>query len=195
MKTDRGSGSRSAFFGLALLILGGLLFAAGVMVGRQMTMDETTKSKHPLMKIDQRDQEPKKTVDGGELVFHEVLDTEKPEPEPVPPKPLPAPAPKVVRLPKDVREPPVPEAELKARLKKISLQVAAYGERSQADSLVKKLIGQGHVNPHVVEREVPGKGTYYRVRVGPYSDKRQADRAKEMLEKELRVKVLVVLEE
>ena len=72
MRTDRGSGGRSAFFGLALMILGGLLFAAGVMVGRQMTQDETTKSKHPLMKIDQRDQEPKKSVDGGELVFHEA---------------------------------------------------------------------------------------------------------------------------
>jgi cell division protein FtsN len=197
MTTDRGSGGRSAFFGLALLILGGLLFAAGVMVGRRMALDEATESKDSLSKIDQRDREPNQIVDGGKLVFPEVLDSENPEtkPQPVSPKPLPAPAPKVVPLPKPAREPPLPKAELKARLRtKISLQVAAYGDRSQADSLVKKLIGQGHVKPHIVEREVPQKGTYYRVRVGPYSSKQQADRAKEMLEKDLRVKVLFILE-
>jgi hypothetical protein len=92
MRTSRGPGGRSAFFGLAMLILGGLLFAAGVMVGRQMAVDEATKPKEPLFKIDQRDKEPKKTVDGGELVFPEVLDKKKPEPK-IEPAPAPVPAP------------------------------------------------------------------------------------------------------
>ena len=94
MRTSRGPGGRSAFFGLAMLILGGLLFAAGVMVGRKMAIDESEKPKEPLFKIDQRDKEPKKPVDGGELVFPEVLDKKKPEPlPPPPPDPVPVPDP------------------------------------------------------------------------------------------------------
>jgi cell division septation protein DedD len=190
MKTDRGTGGRSAFFGLAMLILGGLLFAAGVMVGRRMALEDSTKVKDPLIKIDQRDQEPKKSADGGELVFPEVLDKEKPEPAPIAPAPEPGvhqPSSKFEGKPEvRVKEPPG---------QNFSLQVAAYGDRSQADSLVKKLIGQGYENPHIVEREVPGKGIFYRVRVGPYSSKPQADRAKQGLEKDLRVKVMFILED
>ena len=172
MKTDRGSGGRSAFFGLALMILGGLLFAAGVMVGRQMTPDESSKSNHPLMKIDQRDQEPKKTVDSGELVFHKALDTEKPEPEPEPE--------------------PVPEA---VPSHKFSLQIAAYRERYQAEDLIKKLSEKGYGQARIVAGEVAGKGMYYRVRLGPLPSRQDAQRVSKRLEKELRVKALVVLEE
>lgn len=175
MKTDRGSGGRSAFFGLAMLILGGLLFAAGVMVGRQMALDDSTRSREPLFNIDRRDKESKKTTGGGELVFPEVLDREKPEPVPVPDK-------EVVSPPKDLPG------------QKFSLQVAAYGERSQAESLVKKLGEQGYSNPHIVEKAVPSKGTYYCVRVGPYPARPEALEVSERLEKELRVKALLVLE-
>jgi cell division protein FtsN len=175
MRTDRGTGGRSAFFGLAMLILGALLFASGVMVGRQMALDESTEKKEPLFKIDQRDKESKKTAGGGNLVYPEVLDKKKPEPEPVPA--------------------PVPEPKPEARpAQKLTLQVAAYGDRSQADGLLKKLVGQGYENPHIAEREVPGKGTYYRVRVGPFTSREEASRVKERLEKEIRVKVLTVLE-
>lgn len=181
MKTDRGTGGRSAFFGLAMLILGGLLFAAGVMVGRQMALDESNEKKEPLFKIDQRDKEPKKSADGGDLSFHEVLDKKKPEPEPEPP-----PKPKI-------KEGKVTDSSFP--LEKFSLQVAAYGERAQADSLVKKLTEQGYDNPRISEKEVPGKGTYYRVRVGPFTGREEAARILKRLEKELRVKVLLIKEE
>lgn len=180
MKTDRGSGGRSAFFGLAMLILGGLLFAAGVMVGRQMALDETARSKEPLFKIDRRDQEPKKTVDGGELIFPEVLDTENPAPEPAP---VPMPEIKVV---------PTPEAP---PLQKFSLQIAAYRERSQAEDLVKKLSEKGYGRARIVAGEVAGKGMYYRVRLGPLPSRQDAQRVSKRLDKELRVKALIVLEE
>ena len=173
MKTDRGTGGRSTFFGLAMLILGGLLFAAGVMVGRQMALDETTRSKEPLFKIDRRDQEPKKTVDGGEMVFHKALDTEKTEPEPEP-EPV-----------------SVPEA---APSPKFSLQVAAYRERSQAEALVKKLSEKGYGQARIVAGEVAGKGMYYRVRLGPLS-KSAAEKSRGRLEREERLKVLLLKEQ
>ena len=176
MRTSRGPGGRSAFFGLAMLILGGLLFAAGVMVGRQMAVDESTKPKEPLFKIDQRDKEPKKTVDGGELVFPEVLDKKKPEPKPVPaPAPVPA---------------PVPEA---APSPNFTLQIAAYRERSQAEALVKKLSEKGYGQARIVSGEVKGKGMFYRVRLGPLS-KSDAEKSKERLEREERLKVLMLKE-
>ena len=178
MKTDRGTGSRSAFFGLAMLILGGLLFAAGVMVGRQMALDESEKPKEPLFKIDQRDKEPKKTVDGGELVFHEVLDKKKPEPI-VEPEPVPVPDPV-----------PVPET---APEQTYTLQIAAYRERSQAESLVKKLSMKGYKKTRIVSGEVAGKGIYYRVRLGPLP-KSEAEKSKERLEREERLKVLMLKE-
>jgi len=176
MRTDRGTGGRSAFFGLAMLILGGLLFAAGVMVGRQMALDESTEKKEPLFKIDQRDKEPKKPVDGGDLSFHEVLDNEKPEPKPVPPPP-----------PDPV---PDPDAALE---KEFTLQIAAYRERSQAEALVKKLSGKGYNKAHIVSGEVAGKGMYYRVRLGPLP-RTEADKSKARLEKEERLKVMMLKE-
>jgi cell division septation protein DedD len=190
MNTDRGTGGRSAFFGLAMLILGGLLFAAGVMVGRQMALDEAQKkSRDSLTRIDQRDKERKETVDGGALVFPEVLDSEKPDSRP---KLAPARAPAAERSAAAPVVVPAPET---APSQLNTLQVAAYGDRSQAESLVKKLTGQGYKNPHIAEREVPPKGTYYRVRVGPFSSKQEAERAKEILEKDLRVKVMFVRED
>lgn len=181
MRTSRGPGGRSAFFGLAMLILGGLLFAAGVMVGRQMAIDESEKPKEPLFKIDQRDKEPKKTVDGGDLVFHEVLDKKKPEPEPPPPEPKPVPAPVPV---------PVPEA---APEQTFTLQIAAYRDLSQAEALVKKLSGKGYKKARIVSGEVAGKGIYYRVRLGPLP-KSEAEKSKERLEKEERLKVMMLRE-
>ncbi len=194
MKTDRGSGGRSAFFGLAMLILGGLLFAAGVMVGRQMALSDSPSPKDPLIKIDQRDQEPKKTADGGGLVFPEVLDQEKPEPAPIAPapeiepEPEPAPAPEIVPV-------PVPVPEQNHSIHKFSLQVAAYAERPQAESLVIKLTEEGYRHPRISEKEVPGKGTYYRVRVGPYPSRPEAQDVSKRLEQELRVQVLLISED
>jgi len=183
MKTDRGTGGRSAFFGLAMLILGALLFAAGVMVGRQMAVDDSTATKEPLFNIDQRDKEPKKTIDGGNLVFHEVLDQKKPEPK-IEPAPQAKPEPKLVSHPPGQHKIP-----------NCSLQVAAYSDRAQAVALVKNLSESGYDNPRICEKEVPGKGTYYRVRVGPFTSREEASRVKEGLEKDFRVKVLVILEE
>jgi cell division protein FtsN len=180
MRTSRGPGGRSAFFGLAMLILGGLLFAAGVMVGRQMAIDESTEKKEPLFKIDQRDKEPKKTVDGGELTFPEVLDKKKPgdsqpsskfEGEPEPPAPAPA-------------SEAAPEQNF-------TLQVAAYRELSQAEALVKKLSGKGYKKARIVSGEVAGKGMYYRVRLGPLP-KTEAEKSKARLEKEERLKVMML---
>jgi cell division protein FtsN len=187
MRTSRGPGGRSAFFGLAMLILGGLLFAAGVMVGRQMAVDEATKPKEPLFKIDQRDKEPKKTVDGGELVFPEVLDKKKPEPK-IEPAPAPVPAP----VPEAAPGGSQPSSKFEGE-PNFTLQIAAYRERSQAEALVKKLSDKGYKKARIVSGEVAGKGMYYRVRLGPLP-KSDAEKSRERLEREEKLKVMMLKE-
>ena len=54
-----------------------------------------------------------------------------------------------------------------------SLQVAALKERSVADKLAAKLAGKGYA-AYTVRTQVAGKGTWYRVRVGAYASRADA---------------------
>ncbi len=57
-----------------------------------------------------------------------------------------------------------------------TIQVASFPEKASAEELVKKLKEkkwQAYLEP----AEIPGKGTYWRVYVGKYSSKEQADKA------------------
>jgi len=56
------------------------------------------------------------------------------------------------------------------------IQVAASQNRGEAESLKAKL-AEKKFAAYVVKAEVPGKGTFYRVRVGHYKDRAQAEKA------------------
>jgi len=57
-----------------------------------------------------------------------------------------------------------------------AIQVSAYPDKSTADELVNKL--KANKWPaYFTTTQVPGKGTYYRVNLGPYSSRDQATRA------------------
>lgn len=97
MSDPENGSSRRAFIGLAAMILGGLLFAAGVMVGRRTCIEEGSGSQDALSRIDQRDREPPTSVDPSRLQFPSVLtepdsahpratavETHRPEPAPIP---------------------------------------------------------------------------------------------------------------
>jgi hypothetical protein len=62
------------------------------------------------------------------------------------------------------------------------LQAASFREYSDAEKLRARLALKGFKSV-TQAREVDGKGTYYRVRLGPYSDKRKAKTAKNKLQK------------
>ena len=63
--------------------------------------------------------------------------------------------------------------------KKWSVQVSATPAKDIADSLVHKLIASGH-DGYVVEAEVKGQ-TYYRVRVGPFGAREEAESVRQSL--------------
>jgi cell division septation protein DedD len=64
-----------------------------------------------------------------------------------------------------------------------SLQIASYPEREMADEEVKKMKKRGYA-AFVVTSDVPDKGTWYRVRLGSFSNKAAAEK----LVNELRTK-------
>lgn len=62
------------------------------------------------------------------------------------------------------------------------LQAASFRAYADAEKLRARLALQGFKSV-TQAREVEGKGTYYRVRLGPYADKRKAKTAKNKLQK------------
>ena len=62
------------------------------------------------------------------------------------------------------------------------LQAASFREYEDAEQLRAKLALKGYKSV-TQAREVEGKGTYYRIRLGPYADKRKAKTAKSKLQK------------
>lgn len=75
----------------------------------------------------------------------------------------------------------VPPAEkAPPRKGRFEIQAAAYRERPQADQLAKKLGGLGFTC-QVVMKEIPGKGQWYRVIVGGFENRPQAQEAADQL--------------
>jgi septal ring-binding cell division protein DamX len=64
---------------------------------------------------------------------------------------------------------------------KFTLQLNSFPDKGDADALAKRFAAQG---AYVVTSEIPGKGTWYRVRVGNYASSQEALAAKGSFEKQ-----------
>ncbi|WP_253895698.1 SPOR domain-containing protein, partial [Corallococcus exercitus] len=127
------------------------------------------------------------------------------KPEPVKPEPKPAEAPKVAAVkPEPVKgkveetpvatrtavrdggmkeaiaraqalpaEPPRPSEAVKGGA--FTLQLSAFQSRQDADRFAARLRDKGYA-PYILSAEVPGKGTWYRVRMGSFASKEAAGR-------------------
>ena len=71
-----------------------------------------------------------------------------------------------------------------------AIQVAALRERSEADTIVKRLAVKGY--PAYVLAPAKGAPAVYRVRVGNYKERREADTMAARLQKEEQFKPWVV---
>lgn len=78
----------------------------------------------------------------------------------------------------DVAEEEAPE---KKKRKRFTLQVGSFQDKDEADTFFRTLQG-GEYKPYMVEADVPGKGTYFRVRVGGYESFDEALEAKSKFE-------------
>jgi cell division septation protein DedD len=108
---------------------------------------------------------------------------ETPAPEPVAAAPAPAPAPAAAAA-------PAAPASAEPPGNGFAIQVAALRERSEADTIVKRLAGKGY--PAYVLAPAKGAPSVYRVRVGKFKERREADTVAARLQKEEQFKPWVV---
>lgn len=115
-------------------------------------------------------------------------------PEPTPPPAQTAPAPaaepaKPAPEPAKSTQKPEPAAASapQAGSTGYSVQVIAMRERSSSEAIAKRLVGKGY-NAYVLDPAPGSRSTLYRVRVGPYKTRREAEDARARLEKEERFK-------
>lgn len=133
-----------------------------------------------------------------DLAFHEALKTTKEEillpAKPPPPKPIQKKnqtvekkaASKSVKLGTSGSAPKKETAQSasdRQNNKRMSVQVASVKEQKDADKLVKSLKGKGFPAYRAIAK-IPGKGIWFRVRVGPYKNRDEADRSLSRLKKE-----------
>ena len=71
------------------------------------------------------------------------------------------------------------------------MQVGATQDRAEAHELVTRVAKAG-LRPYVVTVKLPGRGLWYRVRVGAFADRATADRYRRDVERELRTPAVVM---
>lgn len=79
-----------------------------------------------------------------------------------------------------------PSPRVEAANGAFTLQLSSFQDRSEADQFVAKLRTRGYA-PKLVRAEIPGRGTWYRVRVGRYIDWDSALQAKQRIESQVKV--------
>lgn len=167
------------------LVVLGAVFVLGFAVGRQIGLREVRPAAEapadPLAALDA----PSPRPDAGEppprLSYHEALTRDRPaEPRPAPAPARPAaPAPPAAAPPAAQAPPPAPAAAAPAPAAAspgpaaFAVQVGASQDRAEADRLAERY--RAH-RPRVVVAVVPGKGRWYRVKLGSFETRADADR-------------------
>ena len=214
------NGKQLVFMGMAVVVIAVAIFLMGVQVGRGVRGERglsdgadvvaaatTTETEPPLppASVIQGSTETPLTA-GEKLSYAERLtgNTEgealKTDPEPA--LPAEAPTPKS-ETPMTAPLPPAPSAAAPTPAPAapvalandpagngFAIQVAALRERSEADTIVKRLAVKGY--PAYVLAPAKGAPAVYRVRVGNYKERREADTMAARLQKEEQFKPWVV---
>lgn len=176
----------------ALVVLA-VVFILGFNVGKQLAVRQL-EAGHPgdLDALDRAPAAPAAPAPPAEpLTFHDKLTKERPAPPP-PPEPAqppapqaaaPAPAPQPAAPPAAAPAPPpappppppprAPAPVAAAPLKAWTVQLAAAEDRGEAERIATRFAALG---PRIEEADVPGKGRFYRVRVGSFDTKDEAQR-------------------
>lgn len=183
----QGKGVRSPLFwgGLSVAVL--LLIATLTLLGRVDRMELPNVPAQESGKLIFYDA-LKKPGEDGAGAMPSIPDQKIPEthPEPnhplktaeVPPKPKPEPkkepAPKAAQPQQKAEAPPAKPAGAEGIF---AVQVAASKDKKAAEALTDRLVQNGYPG-YMIKEDIPGKGIWYRVRVGPFDEK---DAAREMI--------------
>ncbi len=189
------------FFGSAALAC--LIFVAGVLIGKRLEARALAMApapvEDPLAALDQLGDADQ--ADDG-LTFHRALTHAAALPQvaaaaptrplptvkPIAPEakaPLPAGKPEVVTVaPKSKSDPK--EKKTVDGATHFTLQLSAFPEKADAEAFMRKIESAGY-HPFLVASEIPGRGIFYRVRVGDYASRQAAMTAKSDFEHKQRL--------
>ena len=207
------NGKQLVFMAMAFVVIAVGIFLMGVQVGRGVraerglpggsdnTVASATETEPPLppTSVGQGSSETPVTA-GEKLSYAERLTGHEPASDPLkksvePTLPVDAPTPKAeapvtaIAPPVAAPEPP-PPASTEPAGTGFAIQVAALRERSEADTIVKRLAGKGY--PAYVLAPAKGAPSVFRVRVGKFKERREADTVAARLQKEEQFKPWVV---
>jgi cell division septation protein DedD len=186
----------------ALVVLA-VVFVLGLNVGKQLVLRQAEAGR--AGDLDALDRAPAAAAPARPepLTFHERLTKESPSPPP-PPEPTPArtgppaPAPQASPPPPQAAPaaaapvaPPEPQVAPAAPAppRPWTIQLAASEDRAEAQRLAGRFAS---LHPRVEEADVPGKGRFYRVRVGGFETKEEAQRYLRDVGRETGAKGIVV---
>jgi DedD protein len=181
----------------ALVVLA-VVFVLGLNVGKQVALRQMEARR--AGDLDALDRAPAAPAGSPEpLTFHDRLTKETPAP---PPPPEAAPAPPSAAAPPPAPPPPAaepapappppaeaPAADAPPALKPWTVQLAAAEDRAEAQRLADRF---ATLHPRVEEALVPGKGRFFRVRVGSFDSKEAAQRYLRDVARETGAKGIVV---
>lgn len=200
----------------ALVVLGAV-FGLGVTIGRKLGAPppaDVAAGGDVLARVDARSADaidPARDLTYPETLtrpaddLHAAPPADDPEaaaeaPAPSPSDPAPAvesPAPVEPATPRRAEPAPrVAAASGRARLEpaprggEFTVQVAATPTRSEAEGFADRLRSRGY-RPYVVDAQVPGKGRWFRVRVGAFESKAEAERYLMDFRRETRLEAFV----
>ncbi len=197
-----------SFFAVGSVILVGLVFSLGVLMGSRQQSSENAicTANDPLAALDTKSNEPAppSTTPRATLSFHESLSA-APQPVPTPASLLSKPTTEIKMKQRSLdaikegqtirpslKEPPIPEKLKQEDPGYYSLQVGSFQKRYEANQMVRMLERAGHktflVSVHMPERG----GRWYRVRIGPFLSKRDAWDYKKEFEDRERIPAFVV---
>jgi DedD protein len=203
------SGKQVVFIFMAAVVIAVVIFLLGLQVGRgvlaQRGLPEASGTSasaemEPPPPPASTGQGATSPVTAGEkLSYAERLASPEPPAEqlrkaeeaPVPKADLPAPAPSpVAAAPVAARTDPADTRRVEPAGSGFAIQVAALAQRAEADAIVARLAGKGY--PAYVVAPAKGAPSVFRVRVGKYKDRREADTVAAKLQKEEQFKPWVV---
>lgn len=171
------------------LVVLGAVFVLGFSVGRQIGLRQARPAAAPADPLAALDA-PSPRPDAGEppprLSYHEALTKDRPaEPAPAPARPAAPPVAAAPAAPAPAQHPAPPSAPpavaapapalpaARPGPAAFTIQVGASQDRAEADRLADRY--RAH-RPRVVEAVVPGKGRWYRVKLGAFETRADAER-------------------
>ena len=131
------------------------------------------------------------------MTFYSTLNAPEESPSPPPSAPPPVAPPRAVVTP-PVTPPVTPQAPTRQDQavltgNRYSVQVGSFRARQQAEQLQRRLLAKGYA-ARVEASTVPGRGIWYRVRIGDFADRGAADRAAQRLVAQEHLSVMIMNE-